>query len=262
MLELMNNTGFMELSGTKGSSSTKETFEEFSCDYFLKAKHAALYLSQISHAKLCQGSCGDIKCINSFTIINHCVTCLKGDNCNTPGCQTTRRLMNHSQSCSSHMVRKMPSSVAFVEPMCLICTLAAKLSLSPQYLSKPNDSSGRVAIYSGSNRTQSSSTGETLSSFTQNSNNFSLPSQSMCTNNGDQGHFDAKCINTILPFAMSSETLIESINQKRDGEFIIPTKMPKRFRRMSESDAEFLPRSFEFNLNESDAKTRSRFESM
>lgn len=101
-----------------------------STDEFMKrSKLAANYLFQIGHSLECVGICGEASCIQITSILKHIKGCSISEGCYYEGCDATKRLISHAETCKSnknYIYRNGQQNNNQKQGFCLICTMVAK----------------------------------------------------------------------------------------------------------------------------------------
>ena len=89
-------------------------------EYFLKCRKAANIVKQVLHSKSCSGSCCQPSCSYFKRLSDHMNSCVASF-CTVSGCETTKKLMTHHDTCKANKSVFGPSS----QKACLICQLVA-----------------------------------------------------------------------------------------------------------------------------------------
>ncbi|RYG97740.1 hypothetical protein EON65_52405 [archaeon] len=112
----MDANNFPDFCLTTASQTHHRLTLEFSLeDHIKKTRKAASYLRQLVHTKSCQGVCQQAACLRVLDILNHANAC-SNMACLFPGCNTTKTLVQHMNTCTSNT----PSCVR----ICLLCSIA------------------------------------------------------------------------------------------------------------------------------------------
>jgi hypothetical protein len=103
-------------------------------EFMQRSKKAANYLFQIGHSLECSGICGEASCIQTSSILTHIKGCSISEGCLYSGCDTTKKLMTHAETCKSKNNFTYRPGQPFnnnnnnnqKQGFCLICTMVAK----------------------------------------------------------------------------------------------------------------------------------------
>lgn len=111
-----------------------------SSDVFQKIRKAGTILRQILHSRECKGACLEQSCICTHHILEHLQSGCNTTVCHVAGCNTTRKLIAHYNSCCRESIK--PSHFKQSISFCLICSYAsATPNLQRKSRSEPSLSS-------------------------------------------------------------------------------------------------------------------------
>lgn len=94
-------------------------------DYVQRTKKSAGYLRLLLHSKRCGGLCMKAACIKTSSVVDHVNKCFDPQ-CTYPGCITSKKLLEHHDTCALNM-----SLNTGLSNFCLLCSLVPQATTSP-----------------------------------------------------------------------------------------------------------------------------------
>lgn len=215
---------------------------EDAAKYIAKAQQAGKYLSQMIHSNECRGKCGRKECLALHRLINHCVPCRNGTGCVISGCSTTKTLINHRKHCYAE--EQAAKALGVEKRECLICTIASKHMRSTNAVSIPitaeknnfSNISGSPTSVMANNSPLQSIPEWRKGGATSGSESLSLSDSHISDDNSSRFDNSRYYSDDVVDSPKRDRYQSEEINRPSrrlssgDGEFAIPTMLPKRFR--------------------------------